>query len=227
LAVDKNIAVCERESIEWARYGVDTKRVSTIGEAISLLAHDERYLFVAINEDSLPSFMTQLHIICDVTDTPIFVVTSSYSVKKEIYALQHGADSYSSFGASARENVLSGLELLKLKERWAGRQHESLPVLTGGNMILSPSHRIVFVDDTKIALTKKEFNVLQYLMENSGHFVPHIKLLKKIWGDEYGENDAAVLWQTVDRLRKKLSKKSPADKYIIVERSVGYMFSLD
>ena len=226
LVVDKNIEVYDRETAEWAKYDISTRRVSTMNEAITLLMHERRFLFVAINEDSLPNFLSQLHVMRDTTDTLIFVVTSSYSVKKEIQALQHGADVYSPFGTSSKETVLSGLELLKVKSKWSERQHEPVPVLTGGDIILSSIHRLVFVNDTKVLLTKNEFDVLQYLMEHRGRLMPHVRILKKIWGDDYGEHDTAVLWQTIDRLRKKLSKISEADKHIIVERGIGYIFLL-
>ena len=191
-----------------------------------MLSHGGEYLFIGINEDSLKDFLSQLHIMRDITNAPIFVITSTYSVEKEIKALQQGADVYSPFGYSADENVRSGLEFLKAKSRWEGRHREILPILTGGKIIVSPSHRAVFVDDTKIKLTKNEFDVLKYLMEHCNHLVPHTKLLKEIWGETYGEHDTAILWQTVDRLRKKLSKVAHADKHIVVERGVGYMFSL-
>ncbi|MCL2014331.1 MAG: winged helix-turn-helix domain-containing protein [Oscillospiraceae bacterium] len=225
LVVDKNINNHKQETDEWGKHGIGVRRVYTMSEAILLLTHNDEYLFIGINEDTLPDFTSQLHVMRDVTNTPIFVITSSYTVKKEIKALQHGADVYSPFGDSAEENVLSGLELLKTKNKWAGRRLEPCAVLTGGSIILSLLHRIVIAGDKKVSLTKNECGVLCYLMKNSNHFVPHTKLLKEVWGETYGEHDTAVLWQTVDRVRKKLAKIPPANKHIIVERGVGYMFS--
>jgi DNA-binding response OmpR family regulator len=118
------------------------------------------------------------------------------------------------------------MELLKMERRCAKRESEPLPILTCDDIILSPSHRIVFMGDSEISLTKNEFDVLQYLMENSGRFVPHVRLLHKVWGDDYGERDTAVLWQTMNRIRRKLSRLSSKEEYIKVERGIGYMFSL-
>jgi len=226
LAIDKLIDVHEEHSVEWKKYGIETRRVDTVGDAISLITNGEIYIFIVINEDSFPDFMTYLQLIHDITDTPIFVLTSSYTVEKEIKALQHGADVYSPFGETAKINITSELELYNVKARWAKYKREPLPVLTGANIVLLPSQRVVIVGDTKVSLAKKEFEVLQYLMERRNRIVPHIHLLKAIWGDEYGEKDTPLLWQTVDRLRKKLNKISSEINCITVERNIGYMFSI-
>jgi len=225
LAIDKFVDVHEEHTAEWKKYGIETRRANTIREAIVLMAQGGEYLFVVINEDSFPDFMTQVQVIHDTTDTPIFVLTSSYSVEKEIKALQRGADVYSPFGATAGEDIASEMELYNAKTRWSGNKREPLPVLTGAHIILLPSQRAVFVDDTRVPLAKKEFDVLLNLMENRNRIVPHLQLLRAVWGDEYGEKDTPVLWQTVDRLRRKLYKTASARNCIKVERNIGYMFS--
>jgi len=84
LVVDNDINSHRQETDEWAKYGIDVQRVYTMSEAIILLSQGNEYLFIGINEDSLPNFISQLHIMRDMTDTPIFIITSSYSVEKEI-----------------------------------------------------------------------------------------------------------------------------------------------
>jgi DNA-binding response OmpR family regulator len=224
LAVDINIAVHEHQSAEWAKYGINTLRVDSMHEAISLLVRSDEFFFIAINEDSIPDFMLQLRIMRDVTDIPVFVLTSSYTIDKKIKAMNYGADAYDPFNAYAKDNVLSALELIKAQNRWAKRKHTPMPVLVGGSIILSQSRRKVFVENTEISLTKKEFDILRYLMVNSGHVVTHVRLLQNVWGEEYSETDTEVLWRTINRLRNKLSKASSADGYIKVERGVGYQF---
>ena len=75
-----------------------------------------------------------------------------------------------------------------------------------------------------ISLSKKEFEILHFLMAKSGHMVTHTQLLQKIWGDEYGKQDADLLYRTIDRLRRKLSEKSKTGWQIKAERGVGYTF---
>ena len=113
--------------------------------------------------------------------------------------------------------------LLNLQDRWkyAPKPHH---LLVSGDIVLSQPRRAVFVNDTQLSLTKKEFDILQMLMSESGNAVTHTKLLKKIWGIEYGEADVNVLWRTVDRLRGKLLKEAPKKRYIQAVRGVGYAF---
>jgi DNA-binding response OmpR family regulator len=224
LAVDISIDVHEYQSAEWAKYGINSLRVESMHEAISLLLRSNEFFFVAINEDTIKDFMLQLRIMRDVTDIPIFFLTSNYTVDKKIKAMNFGADAYDPFNEYVKDNVLSTLELLKAQNRWAKRKHTSMPVLAGGSIILSQSRRKVFVDNTEVSLTKKEFDILRYLMVNSGHVVTHVRLLQNVWGEEYSETDTEVLWRTINRLRNKLSKAFSADGYIKVERGVGYQF---
>lgn len=220
LSIDKDVAVHDLQTAEWKKYNIDTLRVDTINEAINLLKNGKKFLFVCINEDTIPNFMSQLPILRDITNTPIFIITSSYTAHKKIRAMRYGADVYDPFCSSAEENVLSALELLKLRNRFTNSP--SLSVLIANDIVLSLSRRIVFLKDTEVHLTKKEFDILLHLMRNNGNVVTHIQLLQKIWGEEYSEYDANVLWRTVNRLRTKLTKISPEKEYIKAERGVGY-----
>jgi DNA-binding response OmpR family regulator len=224
LTVDINVVVHEQQSAEWAKYGIYTLRVDSMHNAITLLIRNDEYLFIVINEDSIPDFMSQLRVMRDVTDIPIFVITSSYTIEKKIKAINYGADVYDPFNTYAKDNVLAALELLNAQNRWSKRKHKPMPVLAGGGIILSQSRRKVFIDSIEVPLTKKEFDILRYLMTNSGHVVTHIRLLQNVWGEEYSEADTEVLWRTMNRLRAKLAKSSSKFEYIKVERGVGYQF---
>ena len=225
LAVDTDVAVHERETAEWRQYGFDALRVDTMTEAISLLARRDDFISVAINEDTIPEFMLQLHIMRDVTDLPIFVITSNYTIDKSLKAMSYGVDVYDDFNAYSKNNVLGALSLLKTQNKWVKRPTKTLKVLTGGGIILSPLRRSVFIKDIPVFLAKKEFDILQYLMANSERVVTHARLMRKVWGDRYKSKDMTVLWRTVDRLRRKLFEVSPENEYLEIERGVGYRFS--
>ena len=226
LAIDKDAAVHERETAEWKNYGIDALRIDTMMEAISMLAHGGKFLFVAINEDTIPDFMSKLRIMRDATNLPIFVITSNYTIEKKLKAMDCGADVYEHFDEYIKNNVIGALALLKAHNKWAKRPSKSLRIITGGDMVLSPLRRSVFIKDTPVSLTRKEFDVLQCLMSNNGSVVTHAQLMRKVWGGKYKLKDTDVLWRTVNRLRGKLSEISPVNKYIKIERGVGYKFSL-
>jgi DNA-binding response OmpR family regulator len=135
-----------------------------MNEAIIWLARGEEFLFVAINEDTIPDFTVQVPVMRDVTNVPIFVVTSSYTNQKKINAISLGVDVYDPFNEYAKDNVLGALESIRLQNKWTNRPSVPLPLLVGGDVILSPSHQCVFVKDREVILTKKEFDTLKYLM---------------------------------------------------------------
>lgn len=224
LAVDKSVVVYEQETAEWVKYGVLPQRVDFMNEAINRLKQNEEFLFIVINEDTVPEFMPLLPILRDVTDVPIFVMTSNYTIEKRVAALNNGADVYDPNNPQPMQNVLSTLELLKTLKRWTNRSVR-LEVLLCGDIILSRPRRKVFTKDNEISLSKKEFEILYYLMSNNGYVMTHEQILKEIWGENYTNSDVDVLWRTVNRLRVKLSITPPANQYIKIERGVGYMFA--
>ena len=224
LAVDKDSSVHERESTEWVKYGINAFRVDTMTEAINLLVYKNDFLFVAINEDTIPNFLMQLRIMRDITALPIFVITSNYTIEKNFKAMSCGADLYDHFNAYIKTNVLDALAFLKTQNRWAKHPAKPLPVITRGDIILSRLRKNVFIKDINVSLTKIEFEILHCLMANSECIVTHERLVRKVWGDKRELKTPTVLWRIIDRLRKKLSEVSPSNEYIEVERGVGYRF---
>jgi len=224
LAVDTDLSVHEKQTAEWARVGVGTVRADTATEAIARLARGEKFLFVGINEDSVPDFWEPLRIMRDVTDAPIYIITSTYTIAKHTKAVKYGADSYGSFSERTADDVMAGLALLDLRNRLTKRAGKPLPVLVGGDVILSTKSRTVLVRDAEVSLTKKEFEILRHLIANKDQFLTHTQLLRKVWGEEYSENGSNTLWQTMHRLRGKLSDAAAGKEYIKAERDVGYKF---
>ena len=224
MAIDKDAAVHEREVADWMKYGIDALRFDTMTEAIYILTLRDDFLFIAINEDTIPDFISQIRIMREVTNLHIFVITSNYTIGKKLIAMNNGADVYDHFDAYIKKNVIVALTMLKAQKKRSKRTQKSLRTLTGGDIVLSPLHRSAFIKDVKIPLTKKEFDTLQYLMVNDGNIVTHARLIRKVWGDKHDLIDTALLYATVDRIRRKLSEISPANEYIEIERGVGYRF---
>ena len=226
MAVDSNMAVHEKAVAEWEKYGVSIQRVETMHEASMLIRQGGDYIFIAINEDGVPDFMSMLPILRDMTDTPIFVMSSSYTIDKKVKAMSLGADIYDHYHSQTNHNVFVALELLKAQNRWANGSQKQLEVLACRDIILSKPRRKVFVGGAEVLLGRKEFDILRTLMDNCGCVVEHKQLLQNIWGENYSEKDADVLWRTVNRIRVKLSEKNPNSEYIKIERGVGYVLEI-
>ncbi|MBN2222680.1 MAG: response regulator transcription factor, partial [Vallitaleaceae bacterium] len=96
-------------------------------------------------------------------------------------------------------------------------------ILTVEGMTINRSTHEVIVDEVKVELPLKEFELLYLLAKNRGRVFDREYLLEKIWGyDYYGET------RTVDvhirNLRKKLEKDDKNPIYIKTIRGVGYKF---
>jgi len=220
LAVDTDLTVHEQQTAAWAKVGINTSRVDTMTEAISRLTHNSDYLFIAINEDTI-DYLPELPMMREITALPIFVITSDYTTEKKIAAIKAGADVYDPFSKFTHENVIGALELLELPKRWLNREIKPASVLARSDIVISLTRRTVIVNHISVKLNKKEFEILQFLMTNSGIFVTPAKLIDKVWGNDTADNNA--LWQAVKRLRIKLAEVSPKE-YIESERDTGYKF---
>lgn len=92
--------------------------------------------------------------------------------------------------------------------------------LNFGNITINEKQFKVFINDTDVELTKKEFEMFKYLTENKGNVLTREQILNRVWGyDYYG--DYRVVDNHVKRLRKKLD-----NDYIETVRGVGYRFEV-
>lgn len=218
LNIDSDIDIAETHAKLWAERGIGYDRVDTMIEGIQKLLANAEYLCVAINGDAV-DFMPLLSTMRSITDISILIVTGSFTTDKEVKALENGADLYARWHEKPEDNIASVLAHVKRK---AEREKMPAKILTYDNILLNPVNHQVFIGDTEIKLTKKEFDVLQTLMRNKGHVLEYSQLLGEIWGEDYSEEK--ILWRTVDRIRGKLSEISPDKEYIRVERGIGYKF---
>jgi two-component system KDP operon response regulator KdpE len=83
----------------------------------------------------------------------------------------------------------------------------------------------VVVRGRAVRLTPKEFDVLQYLASHLDHAVPHQKLLKTVWGADYG-NEVEYLRVFVSQLRRKIEADPGNPQYIVTEPWVGYRLAV-
>jgi len=85
------------------------------------------------------------------------------------------------------------------------------------------NRREVFLDEKKVDLTPREFDLLSYLVNHRDRVVTRELLLDNIWGyDFYG--DTRIVNVTVARLREKIERDPSNPRYILTHRGVGYMF---
>lgn len=102
-------------------------------------------------------------------------------------------------------------------------EEAALTTLQAGNLEINLEKRIFRRAGEIIHLTPTEFDLLAILMKNQGVPLTHAKLLRTIWGPEYGE-ELEYLRAYVKTLRKKIEDDPAQPKYILTEPWVGYRF---
>ena len=156
------------------------------------------------------------------SDLPIIMLTAMDDVSEKVMGLDMGADDYMT-KPFAIEELLARIRV-GLKKHRAGRS-TALPVLTAGKLRVEPASYSVSYDGKPIALTKKEFDLLRYLMEHRDTAVTRDTLLCDVWGYDYA-GDTNIVDVYIRYLRQKIDEPFWI-KTIHTIRAVGYMFSYE
>lgn len=115
-----------------------------------------------------------------------------------------------------------------LKKRRSSTAETPVPasnVLRAGGLVLEPSSYTVTMNNQPINLTKKEFDLLKYLMSHKGEAVTRDALLTDVWGYDYA-GDTNVVDVYIRYLRHKIDEPFGV-KTLHTIRAVGYMFRVD
>lgn len=153
-------------------------------------------------------------------EAAIIILTARGSTDDKIKGLDLGADDYLA-------KPFSLLELSSRMQAIIRRKHglKKNTVEIGGFKI-DLTNRLVHFNNTSINLTKKEFDILQYLIINKNRIVTRIQLTEHIWDSalevDYDSNYVDV---HIKNLRKKLSQNAPID-WIETVRGIGYRLNL-
>jgi two-component system, OmpR family, response regulator len=145
---------------------------------------------------------------------PVLMLTARDAVSDRVEGLDHGADDY-------LVKPFSFAELLARLRALARRGPvERPPVLEVGGLRLDPATRQVWRGDEEIALSAKEFALLEVFMRRPGQVLSRFQLLEHAWDYEY-ENRSNVVDVYVRYLRQKVDRPFGTDSIETV-RGAGY-----
>ncbi len=105
----------------------------------------------------------------------------------------------------------------------APERNEDAPLSIGEIQVL-PTRRVVNKGGQPIHLTRKEYDILYYLMTHAGRAVTYGKLLTSVWGPDYRQ-EVDYLRTFVRQLRKKIENDPSDPKYLLTDAYVGYRFA--
>ena len=152
---------------------------------------------------------------------PILMLSVLDSEDDKVLAFDAGADDYISKPFQLRELTA---RLRSAVRRRSAQETNRDAAIRHGELELDPVKYRVLKRGVSIHLTPKEFEMLHYLMMHAGEPIPHSRLLKSVWGPEYG-NELEYLRTFVRQLRKKLEDDPRNPKYLLTDAYVGYRFS--
>lgn len=149
-------------------------------------------------------------------ETAILILTARHRVEERIRGLDLGADDY----------LVKPFALGELEARVRAllrRQAKSGAVLESGRVRVDTRERVVYADDSLVALAPREFAILEALLLHQGRVVSKSKLAAQVGGEDSGIGSAAMD-VFVHRLRRKLE---PAGLTIKTIRGVGYLVPIE
>ncbi len=159
------------------------------------------------------------------SDIPIIMLTAKDDVSDKVMGLDMGADDYMT-KPFAIEELLARIRVALRKPRAkAATESEAESVCRVGKLTVNPASYEVRFDGELLQLTRKEYDLLCYLMKNRNRALTRDELLNQIWGYEY-TGDTNVVDVYIRYLRHKIDERFGV-RTIQTIRSVGYMFSYE
>lgn len=134
------------------------------------------------------------------SDIPIIMLTARDTSTDKVVGLELGADDYITKPFEPQELVARVKSVLRRSEM-AGKQAGEL--IEAGGVALDNERREVTVDENKVKLTAKEFELLHYLLINAGLVLSRQQLLEQVWGYDFA-GDTRTVDVHINQLRKKL-----------------------
>ena len=176
-------------------------------------------------------------------NVPILMVTAKDEELDKIVGLELGADDYITKPFSVREllarvkanlrkadanansNVSSEVEDQNNNQVEQAPEIKRTNIIKVGVLTLDIDRFEVMVNDKRVDLTLREFEVLRFLASEPGQVITRETLLEKVWGYEY-YGDIRTVDVTVRRIREKIEKDTSAPKILITKRGVGYYIAI-
>ncbi|MFT8356414.1 response regulator transcription factor [Bifidobacterium aquikefiri] len=156
---------------------------------------------------------------------PVIMLTAKSSEIDKVVGLEIGADDYVTKPYSFRELLARIRAVLRRNQsNHAAEQgspvHADMP-LTCGDVSMQVGEHAVQVRGGDVFFPLKEFELLEYLLQNKGRVMTRHQLIDRIWGSDY-VGDTKTLDVHVKRVRSKIETDPAHPKYLTTVRGLGY-----
>ena len=222
LVVDDEDDLCEilKFNLEMEGYKVDTANSAEEALKMELTQYNLLLLDVMMGEISGFKMANMLKKNKATASIPIIFITAKDTENDTVTGFNLGADDYISKPFSLREVIMRVKAVLR---RTANLQLKDSEELQYKGLVINVPQKKVTINGEEVSLTKKEFEILLLLLQNSGRVFSREDILSKVWNDE-----VYVLDRTIDvnitRLRKKIGEYG---KHIVTRLGYGYCFECE
>lgn len=155
---------------------------------------------------------------------PILLVTAREDEIDKVLGLELGADDYITKPYSVRELMARVKANLRrnISEAFTQIEDDS-NIIKMGRLHINSERYEVTKDGNPIDLTRREFELLEFLAKKPEKIFSREALLEQVWGYEY-LGDVRTVDVTVRRLREKIEDNSSEPEYVVTKRGLGYYF---
>jgi DNA-binding response OmpR family regulator len=195
-------------------YSIETSQNGREGLGIAL----EKDFDLILLDVMLPSMngMEVLRRLRQTSNIPVIMLTAKDEITDKVNGLDLGADDYITKPFAIEEL----LARIRVALKRVSKESEKGNLLKFNKLVLDQERHLVKYDANIIELTKREYDLLKYFMENKNIVLTRDKLLEEVWGYEY-MGDTNVVDVYVRYLRSKIDDVFGI-KLIYTLRGVGY-----
>ncbi len=154
------------------------------------------------------------------SDVPIIMLTAKDTEVDKVVGLELGADDYVTKPYSKAELVARIRAVLR---RRSDPLDSNDSLLNAGPVKIDVERHQVSINSEIVSLPLKEFELLEFLIRNSGRVLTRSQLIDRVWGSDYF-GDTKTLDVHIKRLRAKIEKDPANPVYIQTIRGLGYKF---
>ena len=157
----------------------------------------------------------------ELSQVPIIMLTAKDDIDDKVQGLDIGADDYITKPFATPELLARMRVVLRRQESQREVRVAQEEILSVKNLTMYPARHEVKVDATPVELTKKEYDLLEYLLRNKRTVLTRDQILSNVWDYDY-MGDTNVVDVYIRYLRQKLDDRF-REKYIHTMRGVGYV----
>lgn len=156
------------------------------------------------------------------SNVPVVMLTAKGEDMDKILGLEYGADDYITKPFNILE-VKARIKAIMRRVSTSAPKEEKSSMVESGDLKIDCESRRLFVKESEINLTAKEFDLLELLVTNPGKVYSRERLLNLVWGYDY-PGDVRTVDVHVRRMREKIESNPSEPKYVHTKWGVGYYY---